>query len=62
MALEHQIMVSGNDNLVSMRLFAQPPIEINNLSRSIAERHEIAGMNQHVPIRHAHFGMLAVYR
>jgi hypothetical protein len=60
MTLEHPIMVSGNDNLVSMGLFAQPLIEINNLARSIAERHEIAGMNQHVPIRHAQFGVLAV--
>jgi hypothetical protein len=60
MTLEHQIMISGDDNLVSMGLFAQPLIEINYLSRSIAERHEIAGMNQHVPIRHAQFAMLAV--
>ena len=45
---------------VAMRQFAQPLIEINNLSRRIAERHEIAGVNQHVPIRHAQFGVLAV--
>jgi subtilase family serine protease len=34
--------------------------EIDNLLWRIAECHEIAGMNQHVPIRHAQFGVLAV--
>jgi hypothetical protein len=60
MTFEHQIMVSGNDNLVSVGLSAQPLIKINNLSRSIAECHKIACVNQHVPIRHAQFGVLAV--
>ena len=39
---------SNNDNTVSMGLYAQPLIEINNLPRRIAARHEIAGMNQHI--------------
>jgi hypothetical protein len=60
MALEHQIMIPGNDNLLAMVLFAEPSIEIDNFLRRIAERHEMAGVNQHVPIRHTHFGVLAM--
>src|SRR5579859_1651137 len=60
MALEHQIMVPCDDNLVPVGLFAQPLIEIDNLLWRTAECHEIAGMNQHVSIRHAQFGVLAV--
>jgi hypothetical protein len=35
-------------------------IEIDNLFRRVAECHEISGMNEDVPIRHAQLGMLAV--
>jgi hypothetical protein len=35
-------------------------IEIDNLLRRVAECHEIPCMNEHIPSRHAQFGVLAV--
>jgi hypothetical protein len=35
-------------------------IEIDNLLRRVAECHEIPRMNEHIPSRHAQFGVLAV--
>lgn len=60
MALEHQIMISSDDNLVPMGLFTQPVIEIDNFLRCVTECHEVPGMNKHITIRHAQFGLLAV--
>ena len=60
MALEHQIVVPGDDNFVAMGLPAKPVIEIDNFPWPVAIGHEIAGVNQHVSIRHVQFGVLAV--
>jgi len=37
-------------------------IEIDNLLRRVAECHEIPRMNEHIPSRHAQFGVLAALR
>ena len=58
--IEQPIMVSGDDNLVCMRLTTEPCVEVNDLARRIAIGHEIARMNQDVAIGQAQTGVLSV--
>jgi hypothetical protein len=42
-------MVAGDDNLVAMRQFAEPIVEVTNLGDVVPES-EVARVNEQVPI------------
>jgi hypothetical protein len=53
-------MVSGDDNLVCMRLTSKPCVEVDDLARRIPVGHEIARMDQDVAIGNTYTSVLSV--
>jgi hypothetical protein len=53
-------MISCDDNLVRMRLPAEPFVEVDDLARRVSIGHEIARMYQDVAIGQAETGVLSV--
>jgi hypothetical protein len=53
-------MVSGDDNLLCMRLTGKPCVEVDDLARRIPVGHEVSRMDQDVAIGHAETGVLSV--
>lgn len=50
-------MITGNDNLVTMRQFAEPVVEVDNRRLTAGEHGEIAGMNQNIAVWNADLAM-----